>query len=37
MIISQTSYRISLAGGGTDLPASYRRDWIRLPPVTSRH
>ena len=37
MIISQTSYRISLEGGGTDLPAFYRRDWIRLPPVTSRH
>ena len=26
MIISQTPYRISFAGGGTDLPAFYRRE-----------
>jgi D-glycero-alpha-D-manno-heptose-7-phosphate kinase len=26
MIISQTPYRVSFAGGGTDLPAFYRRD-----------
>ena len=25
MIISQTPYRVSFAGGGTDLPAFYRR------------
>ena len=27
MIISQTPYRVSFAGGGTDLPAFYRREW----------
>ena len=26
MIISQTPYRVSFAGGGTDLPAFYRRE-----------
>ena len=27
MIISQTPYRVSFAGGGTDLPAFYRREF----------
>ena len=27
MIISQTPYRISFAGGGTDLPAFYREEY----------
>ncbi len=27
MIISQTPYRVSFAGGGTDLPAFYRRQY----------
>lgn len=27
MIISQTPYRVSFAGGGTDLPAFYRAEW----------
>ena len=27
MIISQTPYRVSFAGGGTDLPAYYRREF----------
>jgi len=27
MIISQTPYRVSFAGGGTDLPAFYREEW----------
>jgi D-glycero-alpha-D-manno-heptose-7-phosphate kinase len=27
MIISQTPYRVSFAGGGTDLPAYYRREY----------
>ena len=27
MIISQTPYRVSFAGGGTDLPAFYRREY----------
>ena len=26
MIISQTPYRVSFAGGGTDLPAFYRQE-----------
>ena len=31
MIISQTPYRVSFAGGGTDLPAFYRRRVRRRP------
>src|SRR3954454_11823800 len=27
MVISQTPYRVSFAGGGTDLPAFYRREF----------
>ena len=27
MIISQTPYRVSFAGGGTDLPAFYREEY----------
>ena len=27
MIITQTPYRVSFAGGGTDLPAFYERDF----------
>jgi D-glycero-alpha-D-manno-heptose-7-phosphate kinase len=27
MIISQTPYRVSFAGGGTDLPAFYKREF----------
>ena len=27
MIISQTPYRVSFAGGGTDLPAFYQREY----------
>jgi D-glycero-alpha-D-manno-heptose-7-phosphate kinase len=27
VIISQTPYRVSFAGGGTDLPAFYRQEW----------
>ena len=27
MIVSQTPYRVSFAGGGTDLPAFYREEW----------
>ena len=27
MIISQTPYRVSFAGGGTDLPAFYRQEF----------
>jgi len=27
MIISQTPYRVSFAGGGTDLPAYYRQEY----------
>ena len=27
MIISQTPYRVSFAGGGTDLPAFYRNEY----------
>lgn len=27
MIISQTPYRVSFAGGGTDLPAFYQEEW----------
>ena len=27
MIITQTPYRVSFAGGGTDLPAFYEHDW----------
>ena len=27
MIISQTPYRVSFAGGGTDLPAFYRHEY----------
>ena len=34
MIISQTPYRVSFAGGGTDLPAFYRREWGAVLSVT---
>lgn len=38
MIISQTPYRISLAGGGTDLPAFYREEFGAVVSVTlGRH
>lgn len=38
MIISQTPYRISLAGGGTDLPAFYREEFGAVLSITlSRH
>lgn len=38
MIISQTPYRISLAGGGTDLPAFYQEEFGAVVSVTlSRH
>ena len=34
MIISQTPYRVSFAGGGTDLPAYYRREFGAVLSVT---
>jgi D-glycero-alpha-D-manno-heptose-7-phosphate kinase len=34
MIISQTPYRVSFAGGGTDLPAFYRREYGAVLSVT---
>jgi D-glycero-alpha-D-manno-heptose-7-phosphate kinase len=34
MIISQTPYRVSFAGGGTDLPAFYRREFGAVLSVT---
>jgi D-glycero-alpha-D-manno-heptose-7-phosphate kinase len=34
MIISQTPYRVSFAGGGTDLPAYYRQDFGAVLSVT---
>ncbi|QNN24897.1 GHMP kinase [Planctomycetales bacterium ZRK34] len=38
MIISQTPYRVSFAGGGTDLPAFYREDFGAVFSVTiARH
>lgn len=38
MIISQTPYRVSFAGGGTDLPAYYRGDFGAVLSVTiARH
>ena len=38
MIISQTPYRVSLAGGGTDLPAFYRQEAGAVVSVTiGRH
>jgi D-glycero-alpha-D-manno-heptose-7-phosphate kinase len=37
MIISQTPYRVSFAGGGTDLPAYYRREFGAVLSVTIDH
>src|SRR5271156_2577144 len=34
MIISQTPYRVSFAGGGTDLPAYYRREFGAVLSIT---
>ena len=31
MMIPQTPYRVSFAGGRTDLPASYRREYRAIP------
>ena len=36
MIISQTPYRVSFAGGGTDLPAFYRHEWGAVLSMTIR-
>ena len=37
MIISQTPYRVSFAGGGTDLPAFYRQDYGAVLSTTIDH
>jgi D-glycero-alpha-D-manno-heptose-7-phosphate kinase len=37
MIISQTPYRVSFAGGGTDLPAFYRREFGAVLSVAVDH
>src|SRR5512135_164105 len=37
MIISQTPYRVSLAGGGTDLAAFYRREFGAVLSTTIDH
>jgi D-glycero-alpha-D-manno-heptose-7-phosphate kinase len=37
MIISQTPFRVSFAGGGTDLPAFYRNEWGAVLSVTIDH
>jgi D-glycero-alpha-D-manno-heptose-7-phosphate kinase len=37
MIISQTPYRVSFAGGGTDLPAYYRREFGAVLSITIDH
>src|SRR6185312_925281 len=37
MIISQTPYRASFAGGGTDLPAFYRREYGAVLSTTLDH
>ncbi len=37
MIISQTPYRVSFAGGGTDLPAFYRNEYGAVLSVTINH
>ena len=37
MIISQTPYRVSFAGGGTDLPAYYRQEFGAVLSVTIDH
>src|SRR5271166_615754 len=37
MIISQTPYRVSFAGGGTDLPAFYRRQFGAVLSTTINH
>jgi D-glycero-alpha-D-manno-heptose-7-phosphate kinase len=37
MIISQTPYRVSFAGGGTDLPAYYRHEFGAVLSVTIDH
>ena len=37
MIISQTPYRVSFAGGGTDLPAYYRHEYGAVLSVTIDH
>lgn len=37
MIITQTPYRVSFAGGGTDLPAFYEHDWGAVLSVGVAH
>ena len=37
MIISQTPYRVSFAGGGTDLPAFYRKEYGAVLSTTIDH
>src|SRR5271166_2606119 len=37
MIISQTPYRVSFAGGGTDLPAYYRNEYGAVLSTTIDH
>ena len=37
MIISQTPYRVSFAGGGTDLPAFYRHEYGAVLSTTIDH
>ena len=37
MIISQTPYRVSFGGGGTDLPAFYRRQYGAVFSTTIDH
>jgi D-glycero-alpha-D-manno-heptose-7-phosphate kinase len=37
MVISQTPYRVSFAGGGTDLPAFYRREYGAVLSTTIDH
>ena len=37
MIISQTPYRVSFAGGGTDLPAYYRHEFGAVLSITIDH
>ena len=36
MIISQTPYRVSFAGGGTDLPAFYQQDAAEIARAAGR-
>src|SRR5258705_13508437 len=37
MVISQTPYRVSFAGGGTDLPAFYRQEFGAVLSTTIDH